>query len=303
MELVVSELHPNILINLNNLSQTINLEIFQVSNSTIEIKEGKMSGEKTINESSIELNDINPDDSDKIDFRKYTNNSNNKNEIRYLEDEQINFSYSFTRTKYLLIVGFLGINVYLKQILNVHNNDGLRQNELILNIGNRQYTLSSIDIYQYYNSGAKTKSYDRYGEFFLLEKNFNVFGFGIKVSFYLQCSLTNGISINVIESQMYTKGYSSFYIGVGGNIALNFIVASFEGKVTGSIGEGNSYIQANSILNSDKIKIIFYNRLSSCSVSLDIYFSIWILFWKKEYSQTFNLFKGFSVYDYYYEYY
>ena len=159
-------------------------------------------------------------------------------------------------------------------------------------------------MYQYYNSGAKTKSKKLVdSEYNLLGHNFFVFGFIIKVTFKLKCSVINGISIDVINRQMYTKGYSSFYFGLGGSLALDFIVVSFGGQITGSIGEGDTYIQANSILNSDMTKFWYYRELTTCSVDLKLFFSVWILFWKKEFSKTFNLYGGLSSYDNFYKYY
>ena len=159
-------------------------------------------------------------------------------------------------------------------------------------------------MYQYYNSGAKTKSEKLLDiNYILLEKYFNVFGFNIKVTFTLQSSFINLITFDVIDNQMYTKGYSSFYFGVGGNIGLDFIVVSFGGQINGNIGDGDSYIQANSILNSDMTRFIFYKKLTACSIDLKLYFSIWLLFWEKEYSKTFNIFGGLSLYENFYKYY
>lgn len=67
MELILNELSPNIIQKLTFLSQMINLEIFNVSNSTSESKEGK-----EINSTDIGLHIVN--------YEKDINNSKTENE-------------------------------------------------------------------------------------------------------------------------------------------------------------------------------------------------------------------------------
>ena len=160
-------------------------------------------------------------------------------------------------------------------------------------------------MYQYYYSGAKSTSKTLFDSgFSLLGKRFKSFGYFIKVSFNLKCYLNHGISIDVIRGEMYTKGSTYFDLGVSGSFGPDFIFISFGAELTGHIAQGNSYIQANTLLNinSKKAYFSYYKNLYSCRVDLEFYFSIWLIFWKKKFKETINIFKGFSSYDYFYEY-
>ena len=164
-------------------------------------------------------------------------------------------------------------------------------------------------MYQYYNSGAKTKSKKLSNKSFsLLGKRFKSFGYFIKVDFNLNVYLNHGISINVIKGEMYTKGFTYFDLGVSASLGPDFVVISFGGEVTGHIAEGNAYIQANTLLNvksksmSKKAYFVYYKNLYSCRVDLEVYFSIWLIFWKKTFKDRFNIFKGLASYEHFYEY-
>ena len=98
---------------------------------------------------------------------------------------------------------------------------------------------------------------------------------------------------------MYVKGYETVYLGVSAKIGVNLFIVSFGAKIKGHIADGTQYILANTINGNTRLEK--YRKLSSCSVDLELYFSVWILFWKKTYSTTFNLFKGFSTYNSYYQ--
>ena len=121
----------------------------------------------------------------------------------------------------------------------------------------------------------------------------------------IKSNLNHGISIDIINKEMYTKGFTNFELGVEGSFGPNFIFFSFGASLTGYIAKGNSYIQANTLLkvHSKLTKFSFYKYLNSCSVDLEFYFSIWLIFWEKKFSTSFNLFKGISSYDYFYDYY
>ena len=95
---------------------------------------------------------------------------------------------------------------------------------------------------------------------------------------------------------MYTKGYAYFDIGVSGSFGPNFFVISFGAELTGYIVKGSSFIQSNTLINSKSklAKFQFNKKINACSVDLSFYFKIYLIFWKKTYKTTYNLFKGFS---------
>ena len=95
---------------------------------------------------------------------------------------------------------------------------------------------------------------------------------------------------------MYSKGYASFEISVTGTFGPDFFVVSFGAQLKGYILKGNSYIQGNTLLNSGSklSQFRFYSKINTCSVDLSFFFTINLIFWKKTFKQTFNLFKGFS---------
>lgn len=107
------------------------------------------------------------------------------------------------------------------------------------------------------------------------------------------------IYINIINGEMYVKGYESFYLGVSADIGINLFIVSFGAKIIGHIANGTQYILANTISTNSKTRFEYYRKINSCSVDLELYFSIWLLFWKKTFSKTFNLFKGHSTYQIY----
>ena len=288
MELISNELSPNITQKLNLLSQMINLGVLKVSNSTTETKEDKTN-------SSIEIN--NTDNSlDTVNYQKNTNISENANEKRNLESDNINYPHSYELSNVLFGITFLGLNINYRHELKINHKNGLRQNSLILRKGNSEFTLSTISIYQYYDSGAKNKNRYDYTEKTLIDLGFSIFGFGPRITFILKCSLDNSIYIDVTNNQMKTKGYTSHEFSLAVNLKLDFFVVSKGAKISRQFIKGISYIQAKSISNSDMSEILIHKGFNFFSVDLEIYFSIWLIFWEQKYSKTFNLFRGF--YDY-----
>lgn len=295
MELILNELNPNITQKLNLLSQMINLEIFKVSNSPTETKEDKTY-------SSIETNKTD-NCLDTVDYEKKTNNNENPNEKRNLESGKINYPHSYKPSNLLFGINFLGLNINYRHELEINHKNGLRQNSLILRKGNVEYILSSISIDQYYDSGSKNVNKNDFTEKPLIDLGFNIFGFGPKITLILKSSLHNSISIDVINNQMKTKGYTFHEFTFQANLKIDFFVVASGAKISRQFIKGNSYIQVKSLPDSDKSEVLFYRDFNIYSIYLEIYFSIWIIFWEKKYSKTFNLFSGYRLYREYTDYY
>ena len=298
MVLIKTASEPTTLQKLNKLSQIINLELYKpLNNSNFYQEQGNETDEKTGNESLIEMNDTN-----------YINNKsdiNSTKQLRNLANKDINYCSSYSSRNKIISVSFLGLNVGLNQYLYINNRNGLRQNYINLIIGSKETTISIVNMYQYSYSGAKYTIKEDSAKKFGLNKRFNTFGYLISVDLSINCYIYHGISIDVINGEMYTKGFTTFDLTVGGSFGPNFVIISFGASITGHISKGNSYIQANTLLNinSQLSKFVFSNTVTSSSVDLKFYFSIWLLFWKKTYSTTINLFKRSSSNQYYYEFY
>ena len=224
------------------------------------------------------------------------NLTNNKN---------INYLYSYKTTYKILSVNFLGLNIDLQQNLYINKNDGLRQNDINLIIGSEEIIVSTVNISQHNYSGLNTISKTLSDKHFeLLEKRFKSFGYLIKASFYINCYLNHGISIDIIKGEMFTKGFTFFDLGVSGSLGPDFIFISFGTELVGHIAQGNTYIQANTLLNinSNKTYFLYYKKLYAFRVDLELYFSISLLFWEKNLRENINLFNGISSYDFFYQY-
>ena len=288
MELISNVLSPNITQKLNILSQMINLEMFEVSNGTTGTKEDKTSSSKEIN---------NTDDClDTVNYEKNKNNSGNANEKRNLGSDEINYPHSYKLSRILFGITFLGANFDYRHELEIDHNNGLRKNSLILRKGYEDSILSRVSTYQYYDTGSKNVNENAYTEKAIIDLGFNIFGFGPRIIVYLKSSLYNSISIDVINNEMKTKGYTSHEFTLGVDLKINFFVVSSGSKISRQFIKGTSYIQVKSISNSDQSEVIFYKNFNIFSVDLEIYFSIWLIFWEKKYSKTFNLFSGYPIY-------
>jgi hypothetical protein len=294
MKLIKASLEPNLLQILNDLSQKVKLELYKnESNTRLDTEEGNVTEEKTLNESLIDLNDTN-----------YTNNNNEsiinniEVQLRNLAKNNINFANSYISYNKVLGTSFLGLYVGLQQNLYINRNNGLRQHYVTLVIGSKQYTISTVNFYQYYNSGAKYTTKKVVDTKFGLDKRFSSFGYIIKAELNLKCSLYHGVSIDVIKGEMYTKGFADIDLAVVGSFGPDFIFVSFGASVVGHLAKGNSYIQANTLLNnnSNLARFIFYRDMKSCSVDIEFYFSVWLVVYEKTFKETINIFKGFSNY-------
>ena len=291
MQLIKNGLEPETLANLKRLSELIKMELYQAKKFSIFKEEKKESEEKDINEG----------DQEKKSTEALQNNENNLKR-NLATDQNLNFISSHNFTYNIITLDFLGLSIELNQKLHINNKSGLRKNILTLNIGNKEINLDSVSLYQYYYSGTKTNSKDLFDKSSsLLNKNFDAFGYLVGVGLQLEVEVKNGIYINITNGEMYVKGFETAYLGVSGNVGLNLLIVSFGAKIIGHIADGTQYILANTISKYGQTRVEYYKKLSSCSVDLELYFSVWILFWKKTFSTTFNLFKGFSSYEKYYQ--
>ena len=284
MELIQNNIEPNILANLIELTKITNFEEYKDSNSTLTKNDGN---ETEINNSKDDLIQ-----------------SNQTNEKRNLANNGINFSTSYQATYQLVSTSFLGLNIGLEQYLYINNKNGKRQGSINLILGSIVYTISTVEKYHYsyYKSGYITKNI--IGKRYALEKSFKPFGFLISGSFNINFDVYHGVSFDIIDKEMYAKGYAAFEIGAEGSFGPNFIVISFGAKLKGNIANGEAYIQGNTLLEygSNLALFYFYKKITACSVDLSFYFTINLLFWKKTYETTINLFKGFSSDDEFYLY-
>lgn len=300
MKLIKTSSEFKIMENLNNLLQKIKLELYKNENtSSLVIKEGNETEEKSFNESLISLNDVN-----------YTNNESILNhtnaKLRNLEtNNNINFVSSYISSNKLLYVSFLGLYVGLHQNLYINHKTGLRRNYVNLVIGNKEYTLSTVNLYQYYYSGEEYKIKEVVDTYFALAKDFKPFGYLIKEELNLKCSLYHGVYINVINGEMYTKGFVDIDLAVGGRFRPYFLYTSFGVSMSGKLAKGNSYIQANTLLNQKSYltRFIFYRDIKSSGVDIEFCFIRKFLFHTDKYRSTYHIFKGFLSYLSYCKYY
>jgi hypothetical protein len=307
MKLIKRAINPLILLNLTNLSQKLN--IYEKN----DIRNGLYTERITETEVTIENNSYIKNKSDEdysnsdnlYDINDIDNSNITGNLTNNTMTESINYLSSY-RSKYKAVsLNFLGLNIGLQQNLYINKNTGLRQNYITLIIDNKEYNISNIEIYQFYNSGSD------YISKILLDKSigflnieFKYFGLLIKASFKLNIELSHGISIDVINGEMYTKSLASFDLGISGSFGPNFYVASCGVELEGHIAQGDSFIQANTLLNnnSEKTKFLYYSKLSSCRVDLEFHFSISLLSWENNFKQSINLYKGVSSNSSYHEY-
>ena len=160
-------------------------------------------------------------------------------------------------------------------------------------------------MYQFYYSGSQSISKILLdASIGLLSTDFKYFGFLINASLNLNFLLNHGISIDVINGEMYTKGLASFDMRISGTFGLDFKLISCGVELSGHIAQGDSIIQANTLLNknSEKTKFLYYKKLSSCRVDLEFFFSFSLIIWEKKYKQSINLYKGVSANSSFYEY-
>ena len=272
MELIHSGKDPKILDKLNAISNLISFEKYEELNEILTNNTGKE-------------NDLNNSD---------TNSTSEKRNLAI--KGRINFLSSYTATYKLINTDFLGTKIGLNQYLYINNKTNLRQEYLKLLFRNKEYTLSVVEKYHYSNlkSGYYTKEIDNRN--FGLDKNFKPFGFLVKGFLNLNIYAKHGVSFVTVKEEMYAKGYATFEISVSGTFGPDFFFISFGAQLTGYIVKGNSHIQANTLINSGSnlAQFHFYEKINACSVDLSFYFTINLIFWKKTYKKTFNLFKGFS---------
>mgnify|MGYP006873051906 CR=1 FL=1 len=103
---------------------------------------------------------------------------------------------------------------------------------------------------------------------------------------------------------MYTKGFTYFSLGLSGSFGPDFNIISLGAELIGYIAQGNTYIQANTLLNynSKKAYFLYNKKISSDRVDLSFYFTTSKIFSNRKYNETINLYKGNSSYDYFNEY-
>ena len=280
MQLIKNGLEPKTLTNLKHLSELLRMELYQKKKTSIYINDDNKPEERDINEDAQE--------------KKPTEALNeNKRNL----DASINFISSHDLTYNIISTNFLGLNIELNQNLYINNKNGLRKNTLSLKYGSQRTDLDSVSLYQYYYTGTKTNSKKLLAKELNAEAPFSAFGYLVNVDFKVKVEVTNGIYINITKGEMYVKGYETVYLGVSAHVGVNLLIVSFGARLYGHIADGTQYILVNTISRYGQTRIERYKKFNSCSVDLELYFSVWILFWKKTYSTTFNLFRGYSLYS------
>ena len=272
MELIHNEIDPKIFKKLNVLSNLISFEKYKELNETLANNTGK---ENNLNNSD-------------------TNSTSEKRNLAM--KSRVNFLSSYTATNKLINTDFLGTKIGLNQYLYINNKTNLRQEYLKLIFRNKEYTLSVAEKYHYSNLKSGSYNKELVNKNFGLDKNFKPFGFFVRGYLNLNIYAKHGVSFDIINEEMYAKGYANFEISVSGTFGPDFFFVSFGAQLTGYVAKGNSHIQANTLINSGSklSQFYFYEKINACSVDLSFYFTINLIFWKKTYRKTFNLFKGFS---------
>ena len=292
LQIIKGNIEPKTLLKLNKMSNLINMEI---DNSTLNKEQ---ENETNTNIPNVNLFPINNTINNTYSVNDTKKLSNPKNNINYL--------YSY-RTKYkILDMNFSGLYIGYDQFLYINNKNGLRENYINLVVGNINVNLSTISMYQYYDSGANNKSIKSIDQKFDLDYELSIFGHIVKLGFFLKCSVENGIDINIKEGEMYTKGNSEFDLDLEIGFGPEFLVFSFGGSIIGHLAKIKSFIEANTLLNTKMDKTLFKFNKNMNTESLDlkiIFLSIDLVATEKEYSETINLIKGFTDYQnfsYYY---
>ena len=317
MKLNQRTINPLTLSDLNKISQKLNIdtsypesgfytkkisesEAIYTNNSYINYIKNKSnenySDEDDYSDESSEINGIYSHSL--YDINDIDNTNNTENLTNKIKIENINYLNSYISKSNTVSLSFLGLNIGLQQSLYINKNTGLRQNYITLIIGNKEYNISNIEMYQFYYSGSQSISKILIDTSIgLLSVNFKYFGLFIKASLKLNFELSHGISIDVINDEMYTKGLASFDLGISGSFGPDFYIISCGVELSGHIAQGDSFIQANTLLknNSKKTKFLYYKKLSSCRVDLDFYFSISFIIWEKKFKKSINLYKGVSL--------
>ena len=275
MELIHNKIEPNILDKLKAISKLIYFEKYIELNETLLNEKGKE-------------NELNNSD---------TNSTKEKRNLA--QKNKINFSKTYTATYKLFNTDFLGWKIGLNQYLYVNNQNNLRQEYLTFLFGNKEYLLSKAEKYHYSNLKSGYITRELLNKNFGLDKRFKPFGYLVKGHLNLIIRAQHGVSFDIIKGEMYSKGYASLEISVTGTFGPDFFIVSFGAQLKGYILKGNSFIQGNTLLNSgSKLSVFqFYSKINTCSVDLSFFFTINLIFWKKTFKTTFNLYKGFSSYD------
>ena len=287
MELVHNEIEPTILEKLKIIAKYISFEKYNNmnnnSNDVLTFKEKK---------------ETNGNNSEKTPFK-----SNDIRRRNLYDTSIINFPRTYNVYSTLLDKYFLNLRVMIKQKLHINPSTNLRRDSIILRLGQREYTLHELDIYQspYYTSDEEYRYISINTDDFT--SWFNVFGYSIGVSIYLSFYVSHGINYSVKSQLMYTKGYASYDVSVGATYGPNFYFISFGAGIRGTFMGGKAYIEANSRSNSNLARFRIYKDFIPCSVDIYFYFTINIIFWKKTYEQSFNIFKTTYIFADYYDYY
>ena len=277
MKLIKNGVDPKTLTNLKHLDELLKMELYQKKKSSIYSEENNEPEERDINEGTQEN-------------KALQNNENNLK--RNLVAKTLNFRASYNIIYNIIDINFLGLSIKINQELYINNNTGLRQNSLTLNFGKKAIDLDSISLNQSYNSGTNDIYNNLLEKGLNLDSPFDAFGYSIGVTFKVEVEAKNGIYINITNGEMYVKGYEGVYLSVSAGIGVNLFIVSLGAKIKGHIADVIQNILAYT--QNGETKVEKYRELKSCSVDLELYFSVWILFWKKTSSVTFNLFKGFS---------
>ena len=280
--LIQNKIEKNILENLDKLSKLFKFEKSRSFTSTLSEKKGNETEELSDEQNVI--------------------GNNETKSIRNLAKNP-NFLYTFTSTYRIVSTSFLGLYIGLRQGLYIDNVSGKRTGYINILIGNREFTISSVNHYQTNNRKTGTAYKTFVNRENGVNKKFKPFGFLIDAELKLKYYAYHGVSFDIIDGEMYAKSFANFDISVEGSFGPNFLVFSFGVELTGNIAKGKSYIQANTLTNANLALFYYYKEISSCSVNLSFYFTINLIFYKKKYSYDVQLYKGYSASEYFYDYY
>ena len=234
------------------------------------------------------------------------NNTNNNSEesiiSKVYNPGTINFVSSYNTKYNIFTTSFLGLKLGMDQYLYIKNNTGLRKGYINLILGGSEITLSEVKKYHYSNLTKGSDSKTVLDNYFTFPKIFKPFGFLFKITFKLKVYLINEISFDIKNGEMYAKGNVNYDLGLMCSFGVDFFIVEFSVGVTGHIVKGNSYVQANTLLNiyPNWTKFTFSKQNYAFSVSLNFSFSIWLIFFRKRFETNIQIYKGIPISEYYY---
>ena len=201
MELIHNEIEPKILEKLIKISKLISFEIYKEPKEIFTHEEIKDNIYNNSEEYHTEKEKRNLDEENIINFPR-----------TYLIYFKLTDSY------------FLNKRIIIEQELYINPNTNLRKDTIRLTLGPNKI-LHELSTYQDL-SGKPSYKYKYISEkYYGFDSGFNPFGFSIRVELYLLFRVSHSLDCSVKYQQMYTKGYASYDVSVGGSFGPDFFLS------------------------------------------------------------------------------